>query len=209
MAKVANCDLTEIAVAKNRLRPAVNTLIPVERTERHIYVLRGTKVMISPDLADLYGVPVKRLNEAVSRNIDRFPADFMFQLNKQEYDNLKSQFATSSWGGVRRATPYAFTEEGVAMLSAVLRSPTAIAVSIQIMRAFVRLRQVLASNQQFRRKLDAIEKKLEDHDQQFAAVFEAIRALMDTDEADAAKPRIGFETEGKRGHEARRRTRTT
>jgi hypothetical protein len=170
-------------------------LIPVERIAQRIYLIRNMKVMLSADLAKLYGVPVKRLNEAVSRNAERFPPDFMFQLNTQEFNNLKSQFATSSWGGARRARPYAFTEEGVAMLSAVLRSDTAIQVSIQIMRAFVRLRQILSTHEQFRRKLDAMERKLEDHDQNFAAVFEAIRQLMDADAEEASKPRIGFETE--------------
>lgn len=110
--------------------PKAGGIIPIERIERRIYVIRGVKVMLSPDLAQLYGVAAKRLNEAVRRNIERFPADFMFQLNPEEDDNLKSQIATSSWGRARRARPYAFSEQGVAMLSAVLHSPTAIAVSI-------------------------------------------------------------------------------
>ena len=185
-------------MARKEALPSNSELIPLERITQRIYVMRGMKVMISSDLAVLYGVPAKRLNEAVSRNADRFPPDFMFQLDKQEVDNLKSQVATSRWGGARRAAPYAFTEEGVAMLSAVLRSDTAVAVSIQIMRAFVRLRQMLSSHEQLRRKIDAMERKLEDHDQNFAAVFEAIRQLMDADAEEASKPRIGFETEGGR-----------
>jgi len=164
------------------------------RIEDSIRVMRGQKVIFSGDLADLYGVPVHRLNESVKRNRERFPADFMFQLTRNEAENLKSQFAISSWGGARRGTPYAFTEEGVAMLSAVLRSPTAVAVSIQIIRVFVRLRRLLASNVQLRRKLEHLERRVGDHDQQFMAIFDAIRQLMS--EADAPpKPRIGYETE--------------
>jgi ORF6N domain len=168
--------------------------ILAERIESRIFLIRGQKVMLSLDLAALYGVPVKRLNEAVKRNLERFPSDLMFQLSKHEYDILKSQIATSSWGGARRALPYAFTEEGVAMLSAVLRSQTAVAVSIQIMRVFVRLRRLLSTHEPFRRKLAALEKKLAEHDHQFAVVFEAIRQLMEEPEPPR-KPRIGFETE--------------
>jgi hypothetical protein len=163
--------------------------------EDSIRVIRGHKVILSGDLAELYGVPVSRLNEAVKRNRARFPSDFMFQMTRAEAENLKSQFAISSWGGARRGTPYAFTEEGVAMLSAVLRSATAIAVSIQIIRVFVRLRRLLASHDQLRRKLEQLERRVGDHDQHFVAIFEAIRELMA--EADAPpKPRIGYQTEG-------------
>src|SRR6266511_4119497 len=126
---------------QNRARSAL-AVIPVERIEQSIHVIRGVKVMLSTDLAELYGDEPRALVQAVKRNVERFPDDFMFALTKQEAENLKSQTVISSWGGSRRATPYAFTEEGVAMLSTVLRSPTAIAVSIQIMRAFVRLRQM-------------------------------------------------------------------
>ena len=117
--------------------PAV---VPVELIEKKIYLIRGHKVMLSTDLAKLYGVEVRVLVQAVKRNIERFPEDFMFQLSQEEYENLKSQIVTSSWGGARRARPYAFTEQGVAMLSSVLRSERAIQVNIAIMRAFVRLR---------------------------------------------------------------------
>jgi hypothetical protein len=146
--------------------------------------------MLSSDLAALYGVEPKVLVQAVKRNIDRFPGDFMFQLTPDEFKNLKSQIVTSSWGGVRRATPYAFTEQGVAMLSSVLRSPKAIQVNIEIMRAFVRLRQMLASHKDLARKLEDLEKK---YDKQFAVVFAAIRQLM---EPPPVKPkgRIGFNT---------------
>ena len=146
--------------------------------------------MLSNDLATLYGVEPRSLVQAVKRNIERFPDDFMFQLSNEEFDVLKSQNVISSagnWGG-RRAAPYAFTEQGVAMLSSVLRSPRAVAVNIEIMRAFVRLRQMLASNADLARKLGALEKK---YDDQFRVVFDAIRQLMLPPEAKP-KRRIGF-----------------
>ena len=124
-------------------------LVPSERIEQSILLVRSQKVMLSPDLAALYGVEPRVLVQAVKRNIDRFPDDFMFQLTKQEWDDLKSQnviSSTSGWGGARRAAPYAFSEQGVAMLSSVLRSPRAVAVNIEIMRAFVRLRRLLATH---------------------------------------------------------------
>src|SRR3989338_8577463 len=116
----------------------MNQVIPSERIENHIYLIRGQKVMLSVHLADLYQVEPKVLVQAVKRNIERFPFDFMFQLTNEEFEILKSQIVTSSWGGLRRAHPYAFTEQGIAMLSAVLRSPRAIKLSIEIVRAFVR-----------------------------------------------------------------------
>jgi hypothetical protein len=131
--------------------------------------------MLSTDLALLYQVPPRVLVQAVKRNAERFPTDFMFQLTGDEFRNLKSQIVTSSWGGLRRATPYAFTEQGVAMLSSVLRSKRAINVNIEIMRAFVRLRRLVASNEELARKLAALEKK---YDAQFKVVFDAIRELM-------------------------------
>ena len=179
-----------------RLGQVVTAVIPVERIEQRIYVIRDQKVLLSHDLAGLYGVSVKVLNQAVKRNLERFPSDFMFQLTLSETRNLRSQILTIDKGGHFRYRPYAFTEQGVAMLPAVLRSGTAVAVSVQIMRAFVRLRQLLASSETFRRKLAAMERKLEDHDEKFGAVFEAIRQLMDADEEEAGKPRIGYESEG-------------
>jgi len=134
------------------------SLIPVERIDRAIIMLRGHKVMLSSDLADLYYVPPKVLMQAVKRNLDHFPKDFMFPLNAAEFDNLKSQIVTSSWGGLRKP-PYAFTEQGVAMLSSVLRSGRAVQVNIEIMRAFVRMRQILATHAELARKLNALEKK--------------------------------------------------
>jgi len=149
--------------------------LSAERIEGRIYVLRGHKVMLSTDLAELYEVEPRALVQAVKRNMERFPTDFMFQLSQEEFDNLKSQIVISSWGGLRRATPYAFTEQGVAMLSSVLRSKRAVMVNVEIMRAFVRLRQMLAANADLARKLAALEKK---YDAQFKVVFDAIRELM-------------------------------
>jgi len=146
-----------------------------ELIEQRIFLLRGHRVMLSTDLAHLYEVEPRALVQAVKRNIARFPEDFMFQLNEEEFQALKSQIVISSWGGIRRANPYAFTEQGVAMLSSVLRSQRAIQVNIEIMRAFVRLRRILASHAQLARKLDALEKK---YDTQFKVVFDAIRELM-------------------------------
>jgi ORF6N domain len=143
--------------------------------------------MLSTQLAELYEVEPRVLVQAVKRNIERFPPDFMFQLNKAEVENLKSQIVISSWGGMRRAYPYAFTEQGVAMLSSVLHSKRAVQVNIEIMRTFVRLRQILASNAQLARKLDALEKK---YDAQFKVVFDAIRQLMAPPQPN--KRKIGF-----------------
>jgi hypothetical protein len=146
--------------------------------------------LIDRDLAELYGVPTRDLNKAVRRNLDRFPGDFMFQLSAQEFSNLKFQFGTSSWGGTRKL-PLAFTEQGVAMLSSVLRSKRAIRVNIEIMRAFVKLRALLSSHKELAGKLEALEKK---YDEQFAVVFRAIRELMAPPETPP-KRRIGFGVE--------------
>ena len=165
--------------------------IPPERIERRILLIRGQKVMLSTDLAELYGVAPRVLVQAVKRNQERFPDDFMFQMTRAELANLKSQIVTSSWGGARRATPYAFTEQGVAMLSSVLRSPRAVQVNIAIMRAFVKLREILASHRDLARRLDQMENK---YDAQFKVVFDAIRELM----TPPKKPRhrIGFGAPG-------------
>ena len=153
------------------------SLVPVERIERAILLIRGKKVMLDADLASLYGVETRVLVQAVRRNLGRFPEDFMFQLSKEEVDFLRSQIVTLKRGRGQHSKylPYAFTEQGVAMLSSVLRSPRAIQVNIEIMRAFVRLRQMLASHAELARKLDALEQK---YDAQFKAVFDAIRQLM-------------------------------
>jgi len=164
------------------------SLIPIERIERLILLIRGHKVMLDSDLAELYGVTTKRLNEQVRRNLSRFPEDFMFQLTESETHLLRSQFATSKEGrGGRRYLPYAFTEHGVAMLSSVLNSERAIKVNIEIMRAFVRLRRLLASHADLVRKLDTLERK---YDAQFKVVFDAIRELMKPPESK--KRPIGF-----------------
>lgn len=152
-------------------------LVPAERIAKAILLIRGKKVMLDADLASLYGVDTRVLVQAVKRNLDRFPEDFMFQLSKEEVDFLRSQIVTLKRGRGQHSKylPYAFTEQGVAMLSSVLRSPRAIQVNIEIMRAFVRLRQMLASHAELARKLDALEQK---YDAQFKAVFDAIRQLM-------------------------------
>ena len=151
------------------------SLVPKEFIENRIYLLRSEKVMLSTDPAHLYQVAPRVLVQAVKRNMDRFPADFMFQLTAEEFQHLKSQIVTSSWGGLRRATPYAFTEEGIAMLSSVLRSRRAIQVNIEIMRAFVHLRRFLASHEDLARKLAALEVK---NDSRFRVVFDALRKSM-------------------------------
>ena len=148
--------------------------------------------MLDEDLAKLYGVKTKVLNQAIFRNQDRFPEEFMFQLSEKEFINLRSQIVTSSWGG-RRYPPYAFTEQGVAMLSSVLHSDRAITVNIAIMRAFVQLREIISSNAKLARRLEQLEQK---YDTQFKVVFEAIRELMKPPEPGKKRP-IGFEVEDK------------
>ncbi len=160
-------------------------LVP-EQIDRSILVVRGQKVLLDEQLAAFYGVETKRLVEAVKRNLRRFPEDFRFQLSHEEAANLRSQTVISSWGG-RRTLPYAFTEQGVAMLSSVLHSERAAQVNVEIMRTFVRLREVLASHADLARKLTALEMK---YDAQFKAVFDAIRALMAAPMGN--KRKIGF-----------------
>ncbi len=164
-------------------------IIPHGLIENRIFVIRGHKVMLDFHLAELYGVEAKMLKRAVRRNVDRFPHDFMFELTDEEYDILKSQFGTSSWGG-RRYPPYAFTEQGVAMLSSVLHSQRAVHVNIRIIRAFVKLREILSTHKELAFKLKQLETKVEKHDEEIQAIFEAIRQLMALPE----KPKrpIGF-----------------
>jgi len=165
-------------------------LVPQERIESSILLIRGHKVILDRDLAQMYGVSTGNLNKAVTRNLDRFPADFMLSLTRKEFADLKFHSGTSSWGGTRKL-PRAFTEQGVAMLSSVLRSRRAVGVNIEIMRAFVRLRQMLASHADLARRLDELEQK---YDAQFRVVFDAIRELM----APLPEPpgkRIGFHSE--------------
>jgi len=174
----------------------------VAQIESQILLIRGQKVMLDEDLAALYEVETKELNRAVKRNIERFPDDFMFQLTADEFANLRFQFGTSSlksqidtsrWGG-RRYPPYAFTEQGVSMLSSVLRSSRAIQVNIAIMRTFVQLRQMLSSNTELSRKLVALEKN---YDVKFKAIFEAIHQLMAPADPKKKRP-IGFAPWGKK-----------
>ena len=161
------------------------TLAP-GKIESNILWIRGQKVVLDVALSELYGIETRLLLQAVKRNPERFPPDFMFQISKEEFEILRSQIVTSSWGG-RRYLPYAFTEQGVAMLSSVLRSPRAVAVNIEIMRAFVRMRRLLESNKELAKRLDELEKK---YDKNFAMVFEAIRQLMMPSEPK--KRKIGF-----------------
>ena len=185
---------------------AQTSVIPAERIEHSILLMRGQKVMLGNDLASLYGVQTKALNQAVKRNLDRFPEDFMFQLTWEEVEILKShsvtlnleetqrsrsQIVTLKRGQNPKFPPYAFTEQGVAMLSTVLRSPQAVAVNIEIMRAFVRLRQMMASHADLARKLEALENK---YDAQFKVVFDAIRQLM-APPPGPKRRRIGFHTD--------------
>jgi len=170
------------------------SLVPVERIQKCICVIRGRKVMLDSDLAGLYGVATKVLLQAVKRNIERFPPDFMFQLSAEEFKILRSQIVTSSWGG-RRYAPCAFTEEGVAMLSSVLRSKRAIEINIAIMRVFVHLRQVLADNA-------ALRKKLEEHDEKIKYIFNLLGQMLQ--EPEKPRKRIGYLTEME-GHSRRRR----
>ena len=165
-------------------------LITASRIEQSILLLRGQKVLLGSTLAVLYGVETKVLMQAVQRNRSRFPLDFMFQLNNQEVTNLKSQIVTSSWGG-RRKLPHAFTEQGVAMLSSVLNSPQAIRVNIEIMRAFVRLREMISTNKELSGKLDELERKVSNHDKAIAGLIIAIRELASPVPPKPSR-RIGF-----------------
>jgi len=169
----------------------MESLVPMEVIEKRILWIRGHKVMLDADLAEIYGVPTKRLNEQVKRNSNRFPPDFMFQLNKEETEFLRSHPATSKAGrGGRRYEPFVFTEQGVAMLSSVLNSERAIEVNILIVRAFVKLREMISSHKDLSRRLNDLEGK---YDAQFKVVFEAIRELMKPPKLPPApKRKIGF-----------------
>ncbi len=167
----------------------MSAVFPSERIEQTILLLRGHKIILDRDLAAMYGVSTRDLNKAVSRNLDRFPDDFMLQLTRQEFNDLKFQFGTSSWGGTRKL-PRAFTEQGIAMLSSVLRSKRAIHVNIAIMRAFVKLREFAASHKTLATKLEQLERKVGGHDGQIRSLFDAIRQLMEPPTPKSR--RIGF-----------------
>lgn len=166
------------------------TVVPVERIEKDILFIRGQKVMISVDLAKLYGVETRVLNQAVKRNIERFPADFIFQLKNTEAEFLVSQNVIPNKKLLGGHLPYAFTEQGVAMLSSVLNSDRAIQVNITIMRAFVKLRETLSTHKELVIKFDELENKIEKHDKSIKAIFEAIRQLMQP--AEKKRIPIGF-----------------
>jgi hypothetical protein len=168
-------------------------LIVEKRILRNIMIIRGEKVILDSDLAELYGVETRRLNEQVRRNINKFPGDFMFQLTKEEFDNLKSQIATSSsgWGG-RRKPPLVFTEHGALQAANVLNSEQANKMSIFIVRAFVRLREMALTNEKLSRKVDQLEKRVSDHDEILIEMVREIRILIDTPKPKGKRKSIGF-----------------
>ena len=169
-------------------------MVSEENILEKIYLIRGQKVMLDRDLAEMYGVEVRVLNQAVKRNATRFPEDFMFQINRDEFQNLKSQFVISSWGG-SRTLPYAFTEQGVAMLSSVLNSETAIQVNIQIIRLFTKMKQLILDNKDLWMKIEKIEQHLVKNDEEIKTIFAYLKKLL----VPENKPRnpIGFRTSGK------------
>lgn len=173
-----------------------NALVPVESIAQSILVLRGQKIIIDTDLAALYGVTTKRFNEQVRRNLERFPADFMFQLNEDEWESLRSQFATlkAGRGQHRKYLPYAFTEHGAIMAATILNSPRATEVSVYVVRAFVALREMLAGNKELAAKLGELAHKVDSHDQAIAGLINAMRELMRPPEPAKKQP-IGFVTE--------------
>jgi len=195
-------------MAKKRPSTAEQLPVPLELVERRIHLIRGQKVMLDSDLAELYQVPTKALNQAVHRNLDRFPEDFMFRLNKGELENWRSQIATSNPAdslrsqivtsnegrGGRRYLPFAFTEHGVAMLSSVLSSPRAVQMNIVIIRAFVRLRQVLASHRDLARKIEQLDATQRQHSTVLVDVVKEINKLKQP-RRQPRKPRIGFVTD--------------
>ena len=185
MAKSVKLDITNCNFKIKNMNNNL-AIIPSERVANKIYIIRNRKVMFDKDLAELYGVKTSNLNLAVRRNIKRFPEDFMFQLNKAEFKNLMLQIETSSWGGTRKL-PFVFTEQGVAMLASVLNSGRAISVNIQIIRTFVKIRELLATNEALQRKVMEMERK---YDGKIKEIFDALGLLL----ADKIKPKkeIGF-----------------
>ncbi|MBI5699430.1 ORF6N domain-containing protein [Candidatus Saganbacteria bacterium] len=165
-------------------------IIPQERIESKIFLIRGQKVILDVDLANLYGVKTFVLNQAVKRNIERFPDDFMFQLSKEETNILKSQFVISSWGG-RRTFPYAFTEQGIAMLSGILNSKRAIHVNIMIMRTFIRLKQMITTHKELAHKIEELERKYKKHDIEIETIFGAIKKMLEPPKSPPRK--FGFQ----------------
>jgi hypothetical protein len=183
--------------AKKNILPPKSLSLSVSVVERRIYEVRRHKVMLDTDLAELYQVPTKVLNQAVRRNPDRFPKDFRFQLTGKETESLRSQFVTSNASrGGRRTLPFAFTEQGVAMLSSVLNSGRAVQVNVAIMRAFVKLREVMATHQDLASKISALERKYAEHDGEIQVIFDAIRRLLEPPPV-APKRRIGCQAHAK------------
>ncbi len=172
-----------------------NKFVPDEIIMNKIYFIRGQKVMLDSDLAELYGVETRRLNEQVARNIDRFPDDFMFRLGVNEFESLMSQFATSKRGG-RRKLPYVFTEHGVLMLSSVLNSKQAIQVNIQVMRIFTRIRQMFMDNTELRLEIEKIKTKLDNQDKNMEIVFRYLDELIDKKDNPPPRRAIGFKPDG-------------
>jgi len=173
--------------------------VPVDQIARSIVMLRGQKVLLDAELAQLYGVTTKRFNEQVRRNLERFPADFMFQLTQAEWEGLRSQIATlkAGRGQHRKYLPYAFTEHGAIMAATILNTPLAVEVSVYVVRAFVRLREVLSNNKELAKKLNALEHKVETHDEAIAAILSALRELMASspEPKPTKKRQIGFVTD--------------
>ncbi|MBU1298905.1 MAG: ORF6N domain-containing protein [Bacteroidetes bacterium] len=184
-----------------------SSIIPTERIEQRIFFIRDQRVIIDMDLARIFGIPTFRLNEAVKRNRERFPEDFMFQLTREEFTALTSQIAISKKGrGGRRTLPYTFTEHGAIMAANVLNSPRAVQMSVFVVRAFVRLRQVLATHKELAEKLTELERKFSAHDRQIQTIIEAIRQLMTPPEKP--KRQIGFRVEEPKARYLVRRKRT-
>jgi phage regulator Rha-like protein len=174
--------------------PKASALVPIDGVQSRIQLMRGHRVILDSDLAELYGVTTKRLNEQVKRNKERFPADFMFQLNPVESEGSQGATSKDRRGG-RRYRPYAFTEHGAIMAASVLNSPRAVEVSIYVVRAFIKLREALGAHKELARKLGELEKRIENHDEEISSFFEAIRELMEPPEKPAK--RIGFSAEKK------------
>jgi len=171
-----------------------NITIPDEIITSKIYLIRNLKVMIDKDLAELYSVETKQLKRQVRRNIERFPEDFMFELNEQEFENLRSHFGTSNWGGTRY-TPMAFTEQGVAMLSSILNSSTAIKMNIQIIRVFTKMRAILTDTLSMKIEIEEIKKKLSNHSKNIELVFNYLDELVDKKENTVPRKKIGYKND--------------
>jgi hypothetical protein len=193
--EITNCDFKlgrlrgSVIGPKQESGAYMRSLIPLEVIEKKILLIAGQKVMLDSDLAALYGVTTKRLNEQVRRNLKRFPSDFIYQLSAEEFESLRSHFATIKIGRGkhRKYLPYVFTEQGIAMLSSVLNSDRSIEVNIQIMRTFVKLREMISTHKDLAKKLSELEKK---YDSQFQIVFEAVRQILETE--TKPKKKIGF-----------------